>query len=594
MFREMNRQGKGEEDYYFIVIGDTRNLVRSYDLSPFNQVVKHILLLKNKTTGKPIYEKVRFMVHLGDIVYNGREKVQWLNLKRAFSEKKYTNNKYDYLKTFSASKPIFPVLGNHEIMRFDLRVPAPEKGFDKSKKGVKHFKEFFNWGGFIASPFIITPIPAEIDQRTFNTLRDRLPGKQDREKLSKHYVLMRDKHYRLKIFQDLIKEFKTRPKIRGRLKEKFLDPVKKQKVIADLQSVFTFLGYNTMPVLSSDDMICYAFEIGDLVFLVLDSMARGLHYKSFRRLKSVLFEKNNRHRLNLFSKSDLNGQYEFFKAVFNYAGRQGKTLVPMWHHSPLNGHTIIDAPGVGFNLTLMLGLKLRKENRTDNADKAPGQTFLDDIIFYSAGGSNPLPRIGHIFTSCVHSFEKFELISKNNPNQSSKIKWFISGGGGAELSKKFNAARLERSIKLYNQRMAASNISGRQINITGHQVIRKYNFLVVQVKNGKIKDVYPYFIEKDKVIIKPSPFFRNKRFRLSAFSGSLNFGSMIGADLVRVGFEKASRSFKIIGQGRKGYRFWTYFTLKQVAAGSVLRVDLQTEAGQLIGRARLESKPNSS
>jgi hypothetical protein len=56
----------------------------------------------------------------------------------------------------------------------------------------------------------------------------------------------------------------------------------------------------------------------------------------------------------------------------------------------------------------------------------------------------------------------------------------------------------------------------------------------------------------------------------------------------------SSRSFKIIGQGIKGYRFWTYFTLKQVAAGSVLRVDLQTEAGQLIGRGRLRSKPNSS
>ena len=52
----------------------------------------------------------------------------------------------------------------------------------------------------------------------------------------------------------------------------------------------------------------------------------------------------------------------------------------------------------------------------------------------------------------------------------------------------------------------------------------------------------------------------------------------------------SSRSFPIIGQGGKGFRFWTYFTLKQVAAGSVLRVDLHTGAGQLIGRARLRSR----
>jgi len=53
-----------------------------------------------------------------------------------------------------------------------------------------------------------------------------------------------------------------------------------------------------------------------------------------------------------------------------------------------------------------------------------------------------------------------------------------------------------------------------------------------------------------------------------------------------------SRSFRIIGKGGKGFRFWTYFTLKQVAGRAVLRVDLQTEAGQLIGRTRLRSKHN--
>jgi len=50
-----------------------------------------------------------------------------------------------------------------------------------------------------------------------------------------------------------------------------------------------------------------------------------------------------------------------------------------------------------------------------------------------------------------------------------------------------------------------------------------------------------------------------------------------------------SRSFPITGFGRSGFRFWTYFTLKNASPGSVLRVDLETEAGQLIGRARLRS-----
>jgi hypothetical protein len=52
----------------------------------------------------------------------------------------------------------------------------------------------------------------------------------------------------------------------------------------------------------------------------------------------------------------------------------------------------------------------------------------------------------------------------------------------------------------------------------------------VQVKKGKIVDVSPYFLEKDQVIIKPSRFFRNKRFRFSAFSDPLSLGSTIGVE----------------------------------------------------------------
>ena len=54
-----------------------------------------------------------------------------------------------------------------------------------------------------------------------------------------------------------------------------------------------------------------------------------------------------------------------------------------------------------------------------------------------------------------------------------------------------------------------------------------------------------------------------------------------------------SRLFHIRGRGEKGFRLWTYFTLKQVPAGSTLRVDVKTEGGQLVGRAYLESKSST-
>jgi hypothetical protein len=46
--------------------------------------------------------------------------------------------------------------------------------------------------------------------------------------------------------------------------------------------------------------------------------------------------------------------------------------------------------------------------------------------------------------------------------------------------------------------------------------------------------------------------------------------------------------FFIISGGREtGFRFWTFRTMKNIPCASVLRIDVLTEAGQLIGRARL-------
>jgi hypothetical protein len=51
----------------------------------------------------------------------------------------------------------------------------------------------------------------------------------------------------------------------------------------------------------------------------------------------------------------------------------------------------------------------------------------------------------------------------------------------------------------------------------------------------------------------------------------------------------SSRFYHINGHKEKGFRLWTYYTLKRVPPGSVLTVRVETEGGQLIGCAHLES-----
>jgi len=49
--------------------------------------------------------------------------------------------------------------------------------------------------------------------------------------------------------------------------------------------------------------------------------------------------------------------------------------------------------------------------------------------------------------------------------------------------------------------------------------------------------------------------------------------------------------FEVTGIGGRGYRFWTYYTLKSVKENSVLMIDLETGEGQLVGRSRLGTIP---
>jgi hypothetical protein len=49
----------------------------------------------------------------------------------------------------------------------------------------------------------------------------------------------------------------------------------------------------------------------------------------------------------------------------------------------------------------------------------------------------------------------------------------------------------------------------------------------------------------------------------------------------------ASPLIKLSGGRKNGFRLWTFRTLKNISAASVLRVDVRTAAGQLIGRCRI-------
>ena len=51
----------------------------------------------------------------------------------------------------------------------------------------------------------------------------------------------------------------------------------------------------------------------------------------------------------------------------------------------------------------------------------------------------------------------------------------------------------------------------------------------------------------------------------------------------------ASPFYNTIGGREEGFRLWTACTLERVLPGSELRLDLETEGGQLIGRARLKA-----
>lgn len=56
----------------------------------------------------------------------------------------------------------------------------------------------------------------------------------------------------------------------------------------------------------------------------------------------------------------------------------------------------------------------------------------------------------------------------------------------------------------------------------------------------------------------------------------------------------ASPFIKLSGGRKNGFRIWTFRTLRNIGSSSLLRVDVRTEAGQLIGRCRLHGGKGST
>lgn len=277
---------------------------------------------------------------------------------KAFSKKDYKPHNCPYIKILVKDKPMFPVLGNHEIMHFKLRKPSLYKDLGTSINGLNSFKEFFNWEQFIRQKDIILPIPSELSENLYAQLIGELHQDSQKALLNRHYIKCENGNYNLKIFEDVITKSKNRnlPQITNY----FLNC--RQTVVKDLFPIFRKLGYNVLPVLTSDNMICYAFEIQGTVYLVMDSMARGWQYPVFSKLKKALYpDKKDQHKLHLFSRHALNGQYGFYKSIAAYVKENRKKMVFLMHHSPINSLDKIDGSSMEYNSKLILGVNYEKK-----------------------------------------------------------------------------------------------------------------------------------------------------------------------------------------------------------------------------------------
>jgi hypothetical protein len=488
---ETSAPGNRLDDYYFVLIGDIQNSVRDLGHPVFNVIAKDIQGAVDEKTGERLYDKIRFVILLGDLVYEGPSARQWESLERAFAGRGPDGTTYPYIELLARDKPIFPALGNHEILSFRPYPQNRYKDLFDSPLGAARFKAFFAWDRLIADPHIFYPVPADLPEDIFRELTAKLPEPADRQTLAENYVLKDDGRYHLKFYENpSLREAEFRA---GR-----------DTLAAELSALFRKAGYGTLPVLNSDNMVCYAFEAGNVVYLFLDSMARGWHYPVFSRLKKTLYPiKKDQHRLNLFTLSPYNGQTDFYRAVAAYAREHGKTLIPMMHHSIFNKFRDPYSRGVEYNSWLALGFPQAPEEKGD-------PTLMDDILFSNA----PVT-----FSACVHRFETFSIVAKTPGQPDHALRWYVSGGGGGPFKPVDLPDRIQIRKDLYNQKLKneAGPEAGRSIEVRDAEGRYGNHYLIVHVRNGEVIDVSPRFIDPKDL---HRPLFRPRVALASAYYSS--------------------------------------------------------------------------
>jgi hypothetical protein len=465
---ETSAPGSHLDDYYFVLIGDIQNSVRDLSHPVFNVIAKDIQGAVDENSGERLYDKIRFVVLLGDLVYEGPAARQWESLERMFAGRGPDRITYPYIELLARDKPIFPALGNHELLSFRPRPQTRYKDLFDSPLGVDRFKAFFDWDRWITDRHIFYPVPSDIPAARFNELAAGFADPADRRLFTDSYALKDDGRYRLKFYEN--------PPLR---EAEFREG--RDRLAASLAALFRKAGYGTLPVLNSDNMICYAFEAGNVVYLFLDSMARGWHYPVFSRLKQTLYpDKKDQHRLNLFTLSPYNGQTDFYRAVAAYAREHGKTLIPMMHHSICNKSRDPYSRGVEYNSWLALGFPQTPEEKGD-------PSLMDEIIFSDA----PVT-----FSGCVHRLETFSIVAKTPGKPDHTLRWYVSGGGGGPFKRGDLPSRIEIREGLFNEKLRSKTgpDAGRSIEVKDSRAWFGNHYLIVHVKDGEIVDVSPRFI----------------------------------------------------------------------------------------------------
>ena len=468
---DASKSGPGFDDYYFVLIGDIQNSPKDLGHPVFNAIAKEMKEAVDPQTGERIYDRIRFIILNGDLVHEGSSPRQWDALGKAFEGQGPDGASYPYLRALIREKPIIPVTGNHELLRFRPEVPNRYTDLMDSTKGPVYLKDFFDWDRWIHSPYILYSVPADLPENAFREILANLRDRDDARYLAEQYVVKKDGRYYLKFNED--------PPLD---EARYL--AGKERLAPRLAAIFRKAGYGTLPVLNSDNMFCYAFEAGGVVYLLLDSMARGWHYPNFARLKRSLYaEKAEQHLLNLFSVSPFNGQSDFYFAVAAYARERGRTLVVSMHSPLFNSSRAVTNPGVGYNTWLDLGLP-----QPGGEKGAP--SILDDALFRD---------VSDVFGSCIHAYEHYTLIVRAPGAADRIIPITISGGGGGPLRVNLHAGQTGPWVNAYNKKLEdlGGPLAGRTVEIRDDVVGEGHHYLLVHVADGRVVDATPRWTDPE-------------------------------------------------------------------------------------------------